>query len=60
MTEDEFIAYKLALAVVDEPNKSGKLGTFTDDEKRDALKMLKELSLTQKEKEYLYRLIWML
>lgn len=53
LTEDEFIAYKLALAVVDEPNKSGKLGTFTDDEKRDALKMLKELSLTQKEKDYL-------
>lgn len=53
LTEDEFIAYKLALAVVDEPNKSGKLGTFTEDEKREALKMLKELSLTQKEKDYL-------
>lgn len=53
LTEDEFIAYKLALSVVDEPNKSGKLGTFTDDEKREALKMLKELSLTQKEKDYL-------
>ena len=53
LTEDEFIAYKLALAVVDEPNESGKLGTFTEDEKRDALKMLKELSLTQKEKDYL-------
>ena len=53
LTEDEFIAYKLALAVVDEQNKSGKLGTFTEDEKREALKMLKELSLTQKEKDYL-------
>ncbi|MBR4893820.1 MAG: hypothetical protein IKZ36_01330, partial [Kiritimatiellae bacterium] len=53
LTEDEYLAYKLALLVSDEPNKSGKLGTYTNDEKREALEMLAELALTEEEKSYL-------
>ena len=53
LTEDEYLAYKLALLVSDEPNKSGKLGTYTNDEKQEALKLLADLALTEEEKSYL-------
>ena len=40
VTETDLLLYNLALEVVDKPNKSGKLGTYTNAEMAQALKML--------------------
>lgn len=54
LTEEQVILYKLALKKVDKPSESGKLGSYTNAEKEEALKLLaKEFNLTQKQKNTL-------
>ena len=54
LTEEQVILYKLALKKVDKPTESGKLGSFTNAEKEEALKLLmKEFKLTQAQKDAL-------
>jgi hypothetical protein len=54
VSEEQAILYKLALKKVDKPNKNGNLGTYTNDEKEAALRLLmKDFNLTAKQKEAL-------
>lgn len=41
LTKTEYVLYQLALDIVDEPNKDGKYGTYTDKEKAAAVKIAK-------------------
>lgn len=41
LTATQYVLYKLALDIVDEPNKDGKYGTYTDKEKAAAVKIAK-------------------
>lgn len=40
LSEEEYVAYKLALKVYDKPNEKGKTGTYTKEEKEDAINSL--------------------
>ena len=51
LTETEYLLYKLALEVVDNPTDSGKYGTFTNDEVEEAIKMI---GLSKEESAYLW------
>lgn len=42
--ETDYLLYKLALQVVDQPTESGKFGSYTNDEIQDAIDMLTGLS----------------
>lgn len=42
--EADYVLYRLALHIVDKPNDSGKLGTYTNDEVEAAIDMLSGLS----------------
>lgn len=42
--ETEYILYQLALSMVDKPNASGKLGTYTNDEVEEAILRLEWLT----------------
>lgn len=54
LTNEEVILYKLALKKVDKPNKNGNLGTYTNDEKEEAIKLLaKNYKLTEEQKKIL-------
>ena len=44
MDETEYMLYKLALSVVDQPNESGELGTYTAEEKSAAIATRRGLS----------------
>lgn len=41
INESDYLLYKLALDMCDKPNKSGKLGTYTNEEVENAIEMLK-------------------
>lgn len=50
--QTEFLLYKLALSMADEPTESGTLGTYTNDEVEEAIRMLS--GLTNQERAYLW------
>lgn len=50
----EYFEYLLALSVVDKPNESGKLGTYTNEEQEAAIRMVDGLS--DAERSYLWGL----
>lgn len=51
LDETEYLLYKLALDVCDQPSESGKLGSYTNDEVEAAIRML---GLSAKESAYLW------
>ena len=52
LTNEDVILYKLALKKVDKPNDNGNLGTYTKDEKSEALKYIGR-TLTEEQKKIL-------
>lgn len=52
LDQTEYLLYKLALSMADEPTESGKLGSYTNDEVEEAIRMLP--GLTDKERDYLW------
>lgn len=50
--EADYILFRLALEVVDQPTESGKLGSYTNDEVEEAIGMLD--GLTDAERSYLW------
>lgn len=44
LTETDYILYRLALSMTDQPNENGDLGTYTNDEVEAAIDMLTGLS----------------
>lgn len=51
LDETEYLLYKLALDMCDQPNENGKLGSYTNDEVEAAIRML---GLSAKESAYLW------
>lgn len=51
LDETEYLLYKLALDMCDQPSESGKLGSYTNDEVEAAIRML---GLSAKESAYLW------
>lgn len=49
--EADYLLYKLALSMCDEPSESGKLGSYTNDEVEEAIKML---ALSDEASSYLW------
>ena len=54
LNANEYFQYLLALSVVDQPNESGKLGTYTNEEQEAAIRMVDGLS--DAERSYLWGL----
>lgn len=42
--QEEYLLYRLALSMTDQPSESGKLGTYTNEEVEEAIRMLEGLS----------------
>ena len=51
LTESEYLLFLVAQQMTDKPNKNGNLGSYTNDERRAAIKML---GLSREESAYLW------
>ena len=53
LDDTEYLLYRLALDMYDQPTENGKMGTFTQDEAEDAIAAI--AGLTDKERAYLWQ-----
>jgi len=53
LSETEYVLFRLALGIADQPTESGKYGTYTNDEVEEAIRMVSGLS--NDERSYLWQ-----